>query len=499
MSQTNLEGQIIGNYRVLEALGRGGMARVYRAYHPQLERYVAIKVLRNDLIEEQDLLERFQREARMVASLRHPNIVQVFDFNIQDDIYYMVMELLEGDSLRARLNNYRSQGERMPLPEVLAISNDVLNALGYAHSQGMIHRDIKPANIMLNAQGAAVVTDFGVAQIAGSTRMTVTGALMGTLSYMAPEQGMQGQCDQRSDLYSMGIMLFEMLTGYTPFDADTPLAILMKHLHDPLPLPRRIDPELPAVLETILLKALAKDPNQRYQSAQEMSAVLRQIEPQDLPKGTRRLASSAPEIDTHAVFSGTARQQIKDQHFAELDTDPDLARSLNPALPPVETKTTGPLHSLFLRPVNTAGTILSGLGAILFINFLTSMLSTLTGINIYSRGWAFELFLASGFLAVIMWAVETHWLLIPILIIMGNALLLAYTALSGRWNDWIFLWMLEALIIGAAIAIPIRIQRLPNLKFLTRSLSALILLICVILTGLICLLALLIGLLQKIT
>ncbi|MGC1378539.1 MAG: protein kinase, partial [Anaerolineales bacterium] len=269
-----LEGQTIGKYRILEALGRGGMAQVYRAYHPQLDRYVAIKVLRSDLVEHDEFLARFRREAHAVSGLRHPNIVQVFDFDVQDEQYYMVMELLEGNTLRARLNDYRARGQRMPLPDVLRILTEVLAGLGYAHSEGVIHRDIKPANIMLTKRDVAVVTDFGIAQIVGATQYTVSGALMGTLSYMAPEQGFKGQCDARSDIYSLGIVLYEMLTGYTPFDADTPLAILMKHLNDPLPLPSRSDPSLPAVLEPIVLKALAKDPDDRYQSAAEMAAAL---------------------------------------------------------------------------------------------------------------------------------------------------------------------------------------------------------------------------------
>src|SRR5512140_719402 len=145
MSPSNLEGMTLGKYRILEPLGRGGMAQVYKAYHPQLDRYVAIKVLRSDLVEHEEFLARFRREAHAVSGLRHPNIVQVFDFDVQgDDTYYMVMELLEGDTLRARLNEYRARGERMPLPEVLRILADVLNGLAYAHSEGIIHRDIKP-------------------------------------------------------------------------------------------------------------------------------------------------------------------------------------------------------------------------------------------------------------------------------------------------------------------------------------------------------------------
>ncbi len=148
----------------------------------------------------------------------------------------------------------------MPLGEVVRIMLDVLDGLAYAHSEDMIHRDVKPANILLTKRGQAVLTDFGIAQIVGGTRYTVSGALMGTLSYMAPEQGLEGHCDARSDIYSLGIVFYEMLTGEPPFDADTPLAILMKHVNDPLPLPRKMDPTIPKWLERVVLKALAKRP-----------------------------------------------------------------------------------------------------------------------------------------------------------------------------------------------------------------------------------------------
>ncbi|MFN2271519.1 MAG: serine/threonine-protein kinase, partial [Anaerolineae bacterium] len=162
MYADSLEGRNLGKYRVLEPLGRGGMARVYRAYHPQLDRYVAIKVLRSDLVEEGEFLARFRREAQAVAALRHPNVVQVFDFDLQDGIYYMVIELLEGDTLQTRLNDYRARGGGMPLGEVLRVLLDVLDGLAYAHSEGMIHRDLKPANILLTRRGQAVLTDFGI-------------------------------------------------------------------------------------------------------------------------------------------------------------------------------------------------------------------------------------------------------------------------------------------------------------------------------------------------
>lgn len=164
----------------------------------------------------------------------------------------------------------------MPLGEMVHILLDVLEGLAYAHSEGMIHRDIKTANVLLTRRGEAVLADFGIAQIIGSTRLTMSGALMGTLNYMAPEQGLKGESDVRSDIYSLGIVFYEMLTQRTPFEADTPLAILMKHLNDPLPLPRQIDPTIPEPFERVVLKALAKDPADRYQSAADMSRALRQ-------------------------------------------------------------------------------------------------------------------------------------------------------------------------------------------------------------------------------
>jgi serine/threonine protein kinase len=271
----SLTGQNLGKYRVLEPLGSGGMARVYRGYHPQLDRFVAIKVLRSDLVDDELFLTRFRREAQSVAALRHPNIIQVFDFDVADDVYFMVMELLDGDTLHTRLNDYRVRDEPMPWGEIVRILLDVLDGLSYAHQEGMIHRDIKPANILLTRRGQAVLADFGIAQIVGGTRHTVSGALLGTLNYMAPEQGLEGVSDVRSDLYSLGVVLYEMLTRRPPFDADTPLAILLKHVNDPLPLPTELNPTVPAALERIVLKALAKDRDGRFQSAPEMAEALK--------------------------------------------------------------------------------------------------------------------------------------------------------------------------------------------------------------------------------
>jgi serine/threonine protein kinase len=334
MTPTSLEGQTLGKYRVLEPLGAGGMARVYRAYHPQLDRYVAIKVLRSDLTEDEEFLARFQREARAVANLRHPHIVQVYDFEVENVFYYMVLELLEGDTLKVRLADYRARGERMPWGETARIMLDVLDGLAYAHSEGMIHRDIKPANILLSRRGQAVLADFGIAQIVGGTRHTASGMMMGTLNYMAPEQGLEGRSDARSDIYSLGIVFYEIMTQRTPFEADTPLAILMKHLNDPLPLPRQIDPAIPAPFERVVLKSLAKNADDRYQTAEEMARALHQAVQEaniDLPGRVSlplSFTTTAAPAEPVAVFSGTARERLSEADFAADDTDANLSQRL---------------------------------------------------------------------------------------------------------------------------------------------------------------------------
>ncbi|MBN1992694.1 MAG: protein kinase [Anaerolineae bacterium] len=344
MASVSLEGQTLGKYQILEPLGRGGMARVYRAYHPQLDRYVAVKVLRSDLVEDQEFLARFRREAQAVATLRHPNIVQVYDFDVQDELYYIVLELLGGDTLKVRLTDYHRRGEQMPWGEMVRILLDVLDGLAYAHSEGMIHRDIKPANILLTRRGQAVLADFGIAQIIGGTNYTASGALMGTLNYMAPEQGFEGHSDARSDIYSLGIVFYEMLTNRTPFEADTPLAVLMKHLNDPLPLPRKINQAIPEPFERVVLKALAKNPADRYQSAAEMARALREAADEALLDLPDRISlplsfttADAP-AEAVAIFSGTAREKLAEADFADDDTDASLGERLDAALSAFEAK-----------------------------------------------------------------------------------------------------------------------------------------------------------------
>ena len=271
----DLTGKTLGNYRIVERIGRGGMATVYKAYQPALERYVAVKVIHEQLVaDDEQFLKRFQREAKAVASLRHPNIVQVFDFGTEDDVSYMVMEYLEGTTLKAELSAQAERGETMPLEEVQRIFRAVASALEHAHRQGMVHRDIKPANVMLTAKGDVVLADFGIAKIVGGTQYTATGAVTGTPAYMSPEQGQGERGDERSDIYALGVMLYEMVTGRVPFDADTPLAVILKHISAPLPLPRQLNPAIPEAVEQVILKALAKAPNDRYQMVAQMAGAL---------------------------------------------------------------------------------------------------------------------------------------------------------------------------------------------------------------------------------
>jgi tetratricopeptide (TPR) repeat protein len=285
----DMTGKTLGKYRLTDRLGRGGMAEVYRAYQPNLERDVAIKVMHGYLAEDEGFVGRFKREARAVATLRHPHIVQVYDFDIEDDIYYMVMEYIAGETLKARLKRLNAEGRRMTLAEVARIFRALCEALGYAHGEGRIHRDIKPANIMFDGE-RLVLTDFGIASIVGGTRYTATGAMVGTPAYMSPEQGQGEPGDVRSDVYSLGVILYEMVTGQVPYDADTPLAIVLKHLNEPLPLPRKVSADVPPAVERVILRALAKSPDDRYQSAGELTdaldaAVQRTEMPTEVPLG----------------------------------------------------------------------------------------------------------------------------------------------------------------------------------------------------------------------
>ncbi len=273
----DLVGKRLGKYQLSERLGRGGMAEVYKAYHAALDRYVALKILHPFLGEDPEFKERFEREARNVAQLRHPNIVQVYDFehDPEHDIYYMVMEYIDGPTLRTRLAQMSFRGERPDIQEAIRVAGTLADALAYAHARGMVHRDIKPANVMIDSEGRVVLTDFGIARIISGPQMTASGSMVGTPAYMSPEQGLGQAGDHRSDIYSLGVMLYQLLTGTVPFDADTPIAVVLKHVNDPLPAPSSLNPDIPPGLERILYRMLAKAPDERYQDVRELAADLR--------------------------------------------------------------------------------------------------------------------------------------------------------------------------------------------------------------------------------
>lgn len=281
MSDT-LTGKKIGKYVIKEKLGTGGMAEVYKGYQENLDRYVAIKLMHAFLVADQDFLNRFQREAKAMAALNHPNIAGVYDFDVYgENSYYLVMEYIRGGTLKERLEALNRAGERMPLPDVVKMIAEIADALAYAHRRDMVHRDIKPANIMLNEDsGRAVLTDFGIVKMMGNQSMayTATGALIGTPAYMSPEQALGQSGDHRVDIYSLGIMLFQMVTGSLPFEADTPLAVVMQHVNTPVPQPDTIIPDIPWGLQEVIVKAMAKSPDERFKSAGEMAAALRAVD-----------------------------------------------------------------------------------------------------------------------------------------------------------------------------------------------------------------------------
>jgi len=267
-----LIGKYIGKYEIQELLGKGGMGEVYRASHPTLGRDVAIKLIHLDHASNPATAVRFRREANVVAALRHPGIVQVYDFDIDDDMLYMVMEYVPGESLDQHLAGIHVQGRQIPLEEALRLFRLIAQAVAYAHRQGVIHCDLKPGNVLLTNQGQPVLTDFGIGRFISGERLTLTADIMGTPHYMSPEQASGGEVGPYTDVYALGVILYELTTGEIPFSGNTAMSIVYKHVNDPPPPPRSINPDLPQGVEQIIQKALTKDPAGRYTSAQEMLA-----------------------------------------------------------------------------------------------------------------------------------------------------------------------------------------------------------------------------------
>ena len=265
-------GSKLGPYELIEEVGRGGMASVYRAYQPNMDRFVAVKVIFRAIASDNKALDRFQREARLVARLEHPHILPVYDYDGSSDPPYIVMRYLSTGTLKDILER-----EQLPVQEVAYLFSQIASALDYAHRQGVIHRDIKPSNIMVDGEGNAFLTDFGIARATEMTQtqgLTGTGIAIGTPGYMSPEQSMGTPIDGRADIYAMGVMLFEMLSGKLPFRAETPMAVIMKHLHDPVPELSTLNTSLPPAVDMVIQRAMAKNADDRFNTAGEMSRAL---------------------------------------------------------------------------------------------------------------------------------------------------------------------------------------------------------------------------------
>lgn len=293
---TRLVGSTLSNrYEIIERLGEGGMAIVYRAKDRVLGRRVAIKVLRPQFAADTDFVERFRREAQAAASLSHPNVVNIFDVGTDGEVHFIVMEYVEGRNLKQTL---REDGP-MPARKALLIGQEVCRALEAAHAQGLIHRDIKPHNILVTKDCQVKVTDFGIARAASSATLTHTGTMIGSVHYLSPEQATGKQVGVFSDIYSVGVLLYEMITGKVPFDGDSPVAVALKHLQDEPTSPRVSVPDLPEPLEALILRSMAKDPAQRYATISELLAELRTVaatltsgDVSDPPAGIPKIAAA---------------------------------------------------------------------------------------------------------------------------------------------------------------------------------------------------------------
>ena len=265
----NLIGKIIGNrYEILEEVGLGGMATVYKAKDHVLNRLVAVKVLKDEFTTDTEFIKRFNTEAQAAASLSHPNIVSIYDVGHEDEnnLYYIVMELVQGKTLKEIINNEGVLSWKW----AVNIAMQIASALELAHKNGIVHRDIKPHNIIITEDGIAKVTDFGIAKAVSNSTITAFGTTIGSVHYFSPEQAKGGFTDAKSDLYSLGVVMYEMLTGKVPFDADTPVSVALKHMQEEPKEPIELNPEIPTAVNQIVIKAMQKEPSARYQNATEM-------------------------------------------------------------------------------------------------------------------------------------------------------------------------------------------------------------------------------------
>lgn len=305
----NLEGKILGNrYEIIEKVGNGGMATVYKATDLVLKRYVAVKILRDEFTTDEEFIKRFETEAQSAARLVHANIVSIFDVGVDNGIYYIVMELIQGKTLKEIIVE---EGGPLPWKWSVNVAIQIASALEMAHKNNIIHRDIKPHNIIITEDGVAKVTDFGIAKAVSNSTITAFGTTIGSVHYFSPEHARGGYTDAKSDIYSLGVVMYEMVTGKVPFDADTPVSVALKHMQeDPVP-PIELNPHLPEAVNKIILKALKKDPMLRYQTATELL--------QDLKMA---LKNPSGDFVDDADFDPTAKtQRISTQDVEKMQND----------------------------------------------------------------------------------------------------------------------------------------------------------------------------------
>ncbi|MEW5938572.1 MAG: protein kinase [Chloroflexota bacterium] len=380
MSQPSWINRTLNNrYTIESLLGQGGMSAVYKATDPNLKRVVAVKLVHSHLATDPKFISRFEEEATAVAKLRHPNIVQVFDFNADEGVYYMVMEFIPGETLQERLRRLNKAGRRLSIEEAIKYTINICDAMGYAHKQGIVHRDIKPANIMLDVHNQAILMDFGIVKIVGGESHTATGAVVGTARYMSPEVIRAETPDQRSDIYSLGIALYEMLSGETPFNSDSAMTLMMMHLNDPVPDLKSVRPDVPPALVNVLNKSLEKNPARRYGSAAEMAAdlkrVLADLEGMPAPAMQTQADATVNEGASPAMAANApaTMKSIKADRPAAPDSTGFASRTMNAPgyAPPERTAAYGnPPSQSYARPAssNTRLFILLGAGvAVLFL------------------------------------------------------------------------------------------------------------------------------------
>ncbi|MFC1960035.1 serine/threonine-protein kinase [Chloroflexota bacterium] len=353
--QDDLIGRQIGQYEIIKELGRGGMATVYLAQQLNMTRQVAVKVLPREFLHDPQFIERFRREVQLIAELEHPHILPVYDFGENDNIPYIVMRYLGGGSLLDILADGLP-----PLAELERPVTQVCQALDYAHAEGIIHRDLKPSNILLDERGNAYLADFGIAQIMQDAGRLTGSAVIGTPAYMAPEQAEGRPLDARADVYALGVVLFELVTGRGPFQADTPMALLLKQITEPMPSPKMFRPDLPDAVENVILRATLKDPAGRYPSAAMLgdafSAALRNVGPDQSAVGqadpvTRELAhtplpgaSLTGDDDDLATMVDSEAVAVRHPSVASTTPAPPAAQTKPPVGRPVETHTPTAAH-----------------------------------------------------------------------------------------------------------------------------------------------------------